>query len=322
MSGGILVVAEHFDGVLGAVTLEAIGAATALKDHFGGPLAVIVVGRETDALAAAANVAGVDEILTVERAASHFDAALYEAVVCAAAEAREARLVLLGHTAAGMACGPAVAARLGAGFAADVFGLAVEEGALVASRSGYGGKVTVDLCFPGKPVVVLTLRGATFAAPDGPGGVKVAPFPVDLDAVPGAARHRDYLPAPPADVDIAKAAFILSVGRAVGEGENLPRFARLAERLGATLGCSRPVADSGWLPKAHQVGQSGTVAANCKLYIALGISGAVQHLAGMKHIDTIVAVNTDREAPIFGVAHHGACVDIFALADALEREFE
>ena len=322
MSGGILVVAEHFDGALGAVTLEAVGAATALKGHFGGPLAVVVVGRETDALAAAANVAGVDEILTVERADSHFDAALYEAVVCAAAEAREARLVLIGHTAAGMACGPAVAARLGAGFAADVFGLAVEEGALVARRSGYGGKVTVDLCFPGKPVVVLTLRGATFAAPDGRGGAKVVPFPVDLDAVPGTARHRDYLPAPPADVDIAKAAFILSVGRAVGEGENLPRFARLAERLGATLGCSRPVADSGWLPKAHQVGQSGTVAANCKLYIALGISGAVQHLAGMKHVDTIVAVNTDREAPIFGVAHHGACVDIFALADALEREFE
>lgn len=322
MSGGILVVAEHFDGALGAVTLEAIGAAAALKGHFDGPLAVVVVGRETDALAAAANVAGVDEILTVERTDSHFDPALYEAVVCAAAEAREARLVLIGHTAAGMACGPAVAARLGAGFAADVFGLAVEEGALVASRSGYGGKVTVDLCFPGKPVVVLTLRGATFAVPDGPGEARVVPFPVDLDAVSGAARHRDYLPAPPADVDIAKAAFILSVGRAVGEGENLPRFACLAERLGATLGCSRPVADSGWLPKAHQVGQSGTVAANCKLYIALGISGAVQHLAGMKHVDTIVAVNTDREAPIFGVAHHGACVDIFALADALEREFE
>ena len=139
--------------------------------------------------------------------------------------------------------------------------------------------------------------------------------------MPGAGRHVDYLPAPPADVDIAKAEFILSVGRAIQEDTNLPRFAALAERLGATLGCSRPVADSGWLPKAHQVGQSGTVAANCKLYLAFGISGAVQHLAGMKHIETIIAVNTDSEAPIFGVAHHGACVDLFALADALEQEF-
>ncbi len=318
---GILVVAEHFDGMLRDVTLEMIGAAAAVQRDVGGPLAVAVIGRETDALAQAANLEGVDEILSVEPPDSHFDPALYEEVVCAIAEAREARLVLIGHTASGMAYGPAVAARLGSGFASDVFGLALEDGEIIASRSGYGGKVNVDLCFPDKPVIVLTLRGATFKAPEGPGAARIAPFAIDLGAVPGTGRHRDYLPAPPADVDIGKAEFILSVGRAIEEDKNLPRFAQLAERLGATLGCSRPVADSGWLPKAHQVGQSGTIAANCKLYIALGISGAVQHLAGMKHVDTIIAVNTDAEAPIFGVAHHGACIDIFDLADALEQEF-
>ena len=234
---------------------------------------------------------------------------------------RQARLVLIGHTAAGMAFGPAVAARLGSGFASDVFGLSLEGGEPVASRGGYGGKVAMDLAFPDKPVIVLTLRGATFKAPEEAGNASVAPFTVELDVVPGAGRHIDYLPAPPADVDIGKAEFILSVGRAVQEDTNLPQFAALAERLGATLGCSRPVADSGWLPKAHQVGQSGTIAANCSLYLALGISGAVQHLAGMKHVDTIIAVNTDPEAPIFNVAQHGACVDIFELAEALEREF-
>ena len=317
---GILVVAEHFDGTLRDVTLEMIGAAAALKCDLGGPLALAVIGRETDALAQAANLAEVDEILSVERPDSHFDPALYEEAVAAIAEARKARLVLIGHTASGMAYGPAVAARLGSGFASDVFGLTLEAGEIIASRSGYGGKVTADLCFPDKPVIVLTLRGATFKAPQGPGAARIVPFAIDLDSVPSAGRHRDYLPAPPADVDIGKAEFILSVGRAIEEDKNLPRFARLAERLGATLGCSRPVADSGWLPKAHQVGQSGTIAANCKLYVALGISGAVQHLAGMKHVDTIIAVNTDPEAPIFGVAHHGACIDIFDLADALERE--
>ena len=251
----------------------------------------------------------------------HFDPALYEEAICAVAEARQARLVLIGHTAAGMAFGPAVAARLGSGFASDVFGLSVEGGAPIATRSGYGGKVSMDLAFPDKPVIVLTLRGATFKAPEEAGSANIVPFEIELDAVPGAGRHIDYLPAPPADVDIGKAEFILSVGRALGEDKNLPQFAALAERLGATLGCSRPVADSGWLPKAHQVGQSGTIAANCSLYLALGISGAVQHLAGMKHVDTIIAVNTDPEAPIFNVAHRGACVDIFALAEALEREF-
>ena len=318
---GILVVAEHFDGLLRDVTLEMIGAAAEVKAGLGGPLALLVIGQDAETLAAAANRAGVDEIVTVDLPDSHFDPALYEEAVCAVAEERQARLVLIGHTAAGMAFGPAVAARLGSGFASDVFGLALEGGEVIASRGGYGGKVVMDLAFPEKPVIVLTLRGATFRAPAEDGSAAVVPFALDPGAVPGASRHIDYLPAPPADVDIGKAEFILSVGRALGEDKNLPRFAALAERLGATLGCSRPVADSGWLPKAHQVGQSGTIAANCSLYVALGISGAVQHLAGMKHVDTIIAVNTDPEAPIFNVAHHGACVDIFELAEALEREF-
>ena len=318
---GILVVAEHFDGLLRDVTLEMIGAAAEVRDGLGGPLAVLVIGQDTEALAGAANWDGVDEIVTVAASDPHFDPALYEEAVCAVAEARQVGLVLVGHTAAGMAFGPAVAARLGSGFAADVFGLSAEDGGIVATRSGYGGKVSMDLAFPDRPVVVLTLRGATFKTPAEAGSASIAPFAIEMDAVSGAGRHIDYLPAPPADVDIGKAEFILSVGRAVQEDKNLPQFAALAERLGATLGCSRPVADSGWLPKAHQVGQSGTIATSCSLYLALGISGAVQHLAGMKHVDTIIAVNTDPEAPIFNVAHHGACVDIFELAEALEREF-
>ena len=318
---GILVVAEHFDGLLRDVTLEMIGAAASIKDGLGGPLTAVVIGHDAEALANAANREGVDEIVTVASPDSHFDPALYEEAVCTVAEARQARLVLIGHTAAGMAFGPAVAARLGSGFASDVFGLSLEGAEPIASRGGYGGKVAMDLAFPDKPVVVLTLRGATFKAPEEAGKANIVPFAVELDSVPGAGRHIDYLPAPPADVDIGKAEFILSVGRAVQEDKNLPQFSALAERLGATLGCSRPVADSGWLPKAHQVGQSGTIASNCSLYLALGISGAVQHLAGMKHVDTIIAVNTDPEAPIFNVADHGACVDIFELAEALEREF-
>ena len=318
---GTLVVAEHFDGLLRDVTLEMIGAAAAVRDGLGGPLTVLVIGSEAEALAEAANREGVDEVVTVAHGDSHFDPALYEEAVCAVAEARQVRLVLIGHTAAGMAFGPAVAARLGSGFASDVFGLSLEGSEPVAIRGGYGGKVAMDLAFPEKPVVVLTLRGATFKAREEAGSASIVPFPLELDAIPGAGRHIDYLPAPPADVDIGKAEFILSVGRAVQEDKNLPQFAELAGRLGATLGCSRPVADSGWLPKAHQVGQSGTIASNCSLYLALGISGAVQHLAGMKHVDTIIAVNTDAEAPIFNVAHHGACVDIFELAKALEREF-
>ena len=318
---GILIVAEHIDGQLRDITGEMIGAALEVKGQIGGPLVVAVIGGETGALADAANLEGVDEILTVAAPAAHFDASIYEEAAWALASERQARLVLIGQTASGMAYGAALAARLGAGFAADVFALSHDGGELGVTRSGYGGKVNMDLGFPGKAMVVCMLRGATFKAPEAPGAAQIAPVALELSAVAGASAHLSYEPAPPADVDIGKAEFIVSIGRAANEDKNVPRFAALAERLGGTLGCSRPVADSGWLPKAHQVGQSGTIAANCKLYIALGISGAVQHLAGMKHVETIIAINTDPEAPIFNVAHYGACIDVFELADALEQEF-
>ena len=134
-------------------------------------------------------------------------------------------------------------------------------------------------------------------------------------------QHTGYIEAPPSNIDISKAEFILSVGRGIQEKENLPRFEKLAERFGFTFGCSRPIVDSGWLPKPHQVGQSGKVASACKVYLALGISGAVQHLYGMKHIDTIIAVNTDPEAPIFNVATYGVCMDLFELTKELEAQF-
>ena len=228
-----------------------IGAATEIKNDLSGPLAVLVIGQDVDALASATNWDGVDEIVTVAQPGAHFDPALYEEAVCAVAEERQVRLVLIGHTAAGMAFGPAVAARLGSGFASDVFGLSADGGEPIATRGGYGGKVSMDLAFPDKPVVVLTLRGATFQAPEAVGGASIVPFAVELEAVPGAGRHIDYLPAPPADVDIGKAEFILSVGRALGEDNESvlssrhsriswapPSAARARSRIRA--GCPRP----------------------------------------------------------------------------------
>ena len=318
---GILIVAEHMDGALRDITGEMIGAAAGLKDPLGGALMVAVIGDEDGSLAEAANLEGVDEVISVKAPHTHFDAALYEEAVCTLAEERAPSTILIAHSAAGMAYGPAVAARLGSGFASDVFEVKVEAGELNTTRGGYGGKVNIELGFPGKGCVTLMLRGATFPAPEGTGSASMATLAPDFSTLAGQSSHLEYQPAPPADVDIAKADFIISVGRAVQDDKNIPTFAALADRLGATFGCSRPVADSGWLPKAHQVGQSGTIASNCKLYIALGISGAVQHLAGMKHVETIIAVNTDANAPMFNVAHYGATVDIFELAEALEKEF-
>jgi electron transfer flavoprotein alpha subunit len=120
---------------------------------------------------------------------------------------------------------------------------------------------------------------------------------------------------------MAAAEFILTIGRGIGEEAKVPQFRELADAVGATLGCSRPIADAGWLPKSRQVGQSGKTASACKLYIAMGVSGAIQHLAGMKHVSTIVAVNSDAEASIFGVAKYGIVGDVFEIADELRRLF-
>ncbi len=318
---GILVIGEHLQGALSAITGECIGAAAAIKDEISGQVTVAIIGDEGLDLSSDANLKGVDQIITVDAAAEHFNPAIYEEAVFRVGVERKPNVVLLGHTVNAMAYAPALAARLGSGFATDVFRLAVDNGEVVATRAGYGNKVNVEMTFPGKGVSVLTLRGATFPTPEERGNAKVSTVAFDLDELTDKSIHVDYEEAPPADIDISKAEFILSVGRGIQDKENLPRFAALAERVGATFACSRPIVDSGWLPKPHQVGQSGKVASNCKLYIALGISGAVQHLFGMKHVDTIIAINTDPDAPIFNVATYGANIDIFEFADAIERKF-
>ncbi|MBD5802407.1 Electron transfer flavoprotein subunit alpha [Azoarcus sp. Aa7] len=316
---GILVVAEHRRGLLADISREAVAAAVEARAAIGGPVRVVVIGDEPARHVDGLNQPGVDEILTVTAGGSEFDAMLYEEAVMAVAAEIQPTLVLVGHSADGMALAPALAVGLGSGFASDVFGFGADEQGIYALRSGFNNKVNMSLRFPAKPVVVLTLRGQTWKPSSDTGSAMVKAFA----AVPTPGySHLEYIEPPASGVDIGKADFIFSIGRGIQDENNVPRFSGLADRIGATLGCSRPVADSGWLPKAHQVGLTGKVAGNCKLYIACGISGAVQHLHGMKHVETIIAVNTDPHAPIFKVASLGVVMDSLAFADALERQLQ
>jgi electron transfer flavoprotein alpha subunit len=190
----------------------------------------------------------------------------------------------------------------------------------VATRGGYGQKVNVEVDFPGRSTVLLAVRGNVFKPPEQPASPRVAAF--EIPAISSRATGREFVElAAGDDVDMTGAEFILTIGRGIGEESNVAQFRELADAIGATLGCSRPIADAGWLPKSRQVGQSGKTASACKLYIAMGVSGAIQHLAGMKHVSTIVAVNSDAEASIFGVATYGIVGDIFEVAEELRRLF-
>lgn len=309
----VLVVAEHVRGQLRDVTRELVTAARELD----GPVSVAVIARDPSAFDLALD--GVDEVIRVRVDAGEFENDVYQHAVEAVIASREPQVVLMGFTVNSIGYGPALAAKLGLGFASDVHGVSVESGAVIATRSFYGGKVHGEVEFPaGRPVVLLA-RPQTWA-PAGTGG---SPAVCELDVTPPASRARHVELAELAGdsdaVDITAADFLLSVGRGVGQKEEIPQLAALAEKLGAVLSASRPLVDAGWLTSARQVGQSGRTV-KPKVYLALGISGAVQHLAGMKASGTIIAVNTDPEAAIFGVAHYGAVADLFEIAEELDRQ--
>ena len=317
---GVLVVAESRRGELREVSLELVTAAREVVQAAGGRLVVAVIGADAERFGSELGVEGVSEVLTVTAPCEHFEAHTWQRALEALIDAEQPALVLAGHTIDSLGFAPAVAARRGLGFATDVTAVSWTDGPR-ARRGAYGDKLYSELEFPDKESTLLTVRPGIFpAAIAGAGSTPIRAVDVNLD---GAARteHVEFLEASAGDVDITKAEFLLSIGRGVEDKDNIPRFEKLAERLGATLSVSRPLVDAGWMSSARQVGQSGKTV-KPRVYLALGISGAVQHLAGMRNADTIIAVNTDPEAPIFGVAHYGAVADLFDVADELEQALE
>jgi electron transfer flavoprotein alpha subunit len=313
----VLVIAEARRGELRDVSLELVAAGREIKQDAGGRLLVAVLDHQPDRFAQALAADGVDELLLVPTPNEHFEAHVAQRILAQLIEDESPGLVLLGHTIDALGFAPAVAAAGGTGFASDVTALSWDDGP-IAGRGAYGDKLVAELEFPGKDCTLLLLRPGTFE----PASVGSAPPPsrtveVALEGV-AATEHVGFEEVQEGDVDITMAPFLVSIGRGVEDKDELPRFEALAEKLGATLSVSRPLVDAGWMPSARQVGQSGKTV-KPRVYLALGISGAVQHLAGMRTAETIIAVNTDPEAPIFGVAHYGAVADLFEVADELEQ---
>ena len=310
--GGTLVVAEHVRGQLRDITKELVTAAAEL----GGPVTIAVIARDPGPLVAAANVPGVDEVVAVAVDADGFSADVTLEAVEALVREREPSVVLTGFTVDAMGFAPALAARIDLGFASDLLAVRRADEGLVAARAVYGAKVRAELDFSGHDRVLLMLRPTVWAPAEGAGSASLSELAIEAT---GRSRHLEYVEAGgEGDVDITKADFLLSIGRGVGEKDSITQFEELAAAMGATLGVSRPLVDAGWMPASRQVGQSGKTV-KPKVYLAFGISGAVQHLAGMKTSGTIIAVNTDPEAAIFGVAHYGAVCDIFDVAEELEK---
>lgn len=315
-----LLIAEHRRGELCPISMEVIAAVKELHQD-GDKVVVAVIGEQAENYVADLSVAGVNEIIAVKTASVEFDPDIFESVVTSLMEKLDPEVVLLPHSVDSLGYAATLARKGNYGFATDVYGLRYDGDDLVATRSGYDQKVNVELDFPGKQCVLLTIRPSVFKATEESASPTVAIE--DMTSFESRSKNLEFVEAGGADdIDITTVDFIMSIGRGIAEENNVEQFRELAEMADATLCCSRPIADSGWLPKSRQVGQSGKVVGSCKLYVAMGISGSIQHMAGMKHVPTIVAVNSDPGASIFTIAKYGIVGDIFEIEEELRSHFE
>lgn len=312
----VFVVGEIKDGELKKISRELTSAARKIADTLGGQVEVLLIGAGAEKFAGELGAVGADKVLTAN--VGDFNAEAYANVISETVKAKKPTVVLMPHTGYGKDYSPRVAVKIGAGIVADVVGLSVDGGKVVAKKPIYSGKayanikVTTDIqAFTVRPnsqeLGSKAGAGVVEAVSAGAGDVKVKITGTELS---GGSK-----------IQLTEASIIVSGGRGMKGPENFPMLQSLADLLGAALGASRAAVDSGWISHSHQVGQTGkTVSPNC--YIACGISGSIQHMAGMGSSKYIVAVNKDPEAPIFKVATYGVVADLFEVVPALTAEFK
>ena len=314
----ILAFIEQRNGQVRPVSREVLGEATRLAEKLGGPVVGVCPAASDPGLAALGESGAHRVLLAKHEAFAQYDAAGCARAVVAAVEAVKPAVLLFGASAIGRDLAPRVAARLGAGLATDCTALSAEGGRLVATRPVFAGKANLKVAFPRVPAIA-SLRPKVFAAVSRNGGAAaVEPLAFAWDAEARRARVTRLAASAGGRPDLTESEIIVSGGRGLKGPENFKVIEELAEALGATVGASRAVVDAGWRPHSDQVGQTGKTVSP-KLYVAIGISGAIQHLAGMSSSRCIVAINKDPGAPIFKVADYGLVGDLFEVVPALTR---
>jgi len=313
----VLVFIEQRDGQIRSVSREALGeAARLVAAGLEGPVMGVCAAASDPGLAGLGEAGAKEVMLATHEAFARYEPTGYAQAVAAAVEKVKPSAVLFAGSSMGRDLAPRVAARLGVGLATDCVALAVEGSRLVATRPVYAGKATQKVGFTRAPAMV-SLRPKVFAPHGGNGGpatVTALPFPYDPAAVK--ARVVEIKATSAGKADLTEAEIIVSGGRGLKGPEHFDLVEGLALALGGTVGASRAVVDAGWRPHADQVGQTGKTVSP-KLYVAVAISGAIQHLAGMSSSRCIVAINKDPEAPIFKVADYGIVGDAFEVVPAL-----
>lgn len=315
---GILVLVEHLRGEIRDVSYEMLAKAYSLAQVAKQPVSAVVL--EAPGGAVAGKIAGLcDSLISVEDLSlKDFNAEAYQQVLGDIIGAEKPSLVMMAHSALGVDLAPTLAAKTGMPLVSDVIGIGSDDKGFLLTRQMYAGKLNADWRFKAEAGMV-TVRSAAFKAGDRNAPKRESKRFSRVARLSLRRRFLGYEEAPSSGVDITKATTIVAVGRGIKEQKNMALVEQFAKRIGAEIGCSRPVIDAGWMGKDRQIGSSGKTV-KPKLYIGLGISGAFQHTAGIKGAETIVAVNKDPNAPIFSIAHFGIVGDIMKVLPALEAK--
>jgi electron transfer flavoprotein alpha subunit len=314
----VFVVAEHRDGRLKKSTFELLGASSAA----GNETHAILLGDSVADLAKELGQYGAQKVHVAQNPALKlYTAEAYTKAIVQIAKAGGAEVILASHTPTGRDFMPRVAAQLGVGLASDCTQLEFDGGKIKARRPVYAGKATAEVEFMGPGPQMATVRANALGVPkpDASKSAEIMNENVDLGGLK--TKVTDVIKGTSARPDVTEASIVVSGGRSLKSAENFKILEELADVLGAAVGASRAAVDSGFRPHRDQVGQTGKVVSPT-LYMAFGISGAIQHLAGMRTSKVIVAVNTDGEAPIFQLADYGIVGDLFTIAPLLKDEFK
>src|SRR6266576_1909901 len=322
MADSILVVVEQRDGKLNRISWETIAAGQAIAAETGWALQAAVAGSGVGAIASEVKGKKLAKVYAIESAKLQpYTPDAFAHALKSFLEKHPAKLVLMPHTYQVRDFVAELATALGSTAITDAVGYKYEGGKLMFTRQMFQGKFVADVSFAGTGPCFVTFQNGAFRGDKVEAGGSAAVETVNVDVPDGTVRNKpqDVFKEAKHAVDLTQAEIIVSVGRGIKEQKNIEIAKQLAEALGGELAASRPICDSGWLPMARQIGSSGQTVAP-KLYLALGISGAIQHIVGMKGARTIVAINKDSEAPIFEIADYAVVGNLFEVVPPLIEE--
>jgi electron transfer flavoprotein alpha subunit len=318
----VLVVLEQQGGKWNRMSFEALEAARKLGKSLAVPVQAAVLGSATDQLGKEAAAYEVSKVFALDHALlAHYTQEAYTAALHQLVKAEQPKVVVFPHTYQVRDYAPRLATRFGKALISDVIDVRVDGSQVTLIRQLFQGKLNADVHATTDPQFVSIQAGAFRSAEPSNANNAVEKFAVQLDASQIRSKPDEPFREAQRSVDLSAAGVIVSVGRGIKEKDNLPIVEALAQALGAELAASRPICDNGWLPMERQVGSSGQTVSP-KMYIAVGISGAIQHLVGMKGSKTVVAINKDENAPIFETADYGVVGDLFEIVPALVEEIK